>query len=607
MKPKIQLAIYEFHASSAAISIDGKIVFACHEDRIVQRKNEIGFPVLSIKKCLEFTKIKPSEIDEVGIINDKNSFKNYDSIVNYIFKRQSRYKIKDWIDENEKYWYPKIYKNKKLKSYFYPMGGKKKIAKDHHIDVSFYNEKKSLNYNIKKLFDKKKELIRKLGINKAEISFIPHYKCHHYHAFYSSPIRNFKNSIIIHAEGDGGKYNQAVSIPTDKGLKFLHGTNSFNLGRLYQWTTLNLKMLPYHDEYKLMGLAPYANRSEANKLFKTLDNFFKLNKKNCTLVFKKKPNDMFYFFKKIFKHYRFDAIAGAVQLILEKNLLELSSFLLKKYKNRNLIFYGGGVAMNVKANLLISNLKGVKNFFVPVSPADESNVIGALYLMIEKDYLKEKKPLQKIQPLETPYLGMNYSFLSKKYLINKFSNYQVTNLNLKKISKNIFMGEIVARFSGRAEFGQRALGNRSILASPIFDGISTRLNNNIKSRDFWMPFAMTVLDTAEKEYFEKNTFVNSKYMTSCFELKKKYYDFFKCGVHPYDNTVRAQILNQKDNKDYYNLIAEFKKISSVGALVNTSFNIHKFPIVETIDDVLHVFKNTNLDKIIIDNFEISKN
>jgi len=263
--------------------------------------------------------------------------------------------------------------------------------------------------------------------------------------------------------------------------------------------------------------------------------------------------------------------------------------------------------MNVKANLLISNLKGVKNFFVPVSPADESNVIGALYLMIEKDYLKEKKPLQKIQPLETPYLGMNYSFLSKKYLINKFSNYQVTNLNLKKISKNIFMGEIVARFSGRAEFGQRALGNRSILASPIFDGISTRLNNNIKSRDFWMPFAMTVLDTAEKEYFEKNTFVNSKYVISCFALKKKYHDFFKCGVHPYDNTVRAQILNQKDNKDYYNLIAEFKKISGVGALVNTSLNIHKFPIVETIDDVLHVFKNTNLDKIIIDNFEISKN
>ena len=121
-----------------------------------------------------------------------------------------------------------------------------------------------------------------------------------------------------------------------------------------------------------------------------------------------------------------------------------------------------------------------------------------------------------------------------------------------------------------------------------------------------MPFAMTVLDTFKKEYFKKNTFNNSKYMTSCFELKEKYYDTFKCGVHIYDNTVRAQILKYRDNKDYFNLINEFKKISGVGALVNTSFNIHKFPIVETIDDVFYVFKNTNIDKLIIDNFQISK-
>ena len=220
--------------------------------------------------------------------------------------------------------------------------------------------------------------------------------------------------------------------------------------------------------------------------------------------------------------------------------------------------------------------------------------------------LLTKKSLKKIQPLSTPYLGIHHNFISKKFLIKKFRKFHVVDLNLKKIKKNIFNGEIVGRFSGRAEFGQRALGNRSILASPIYDGISNRLNHNIKSRDFWMPFAMTVLDTFKKEYFKKNTFNNSKYMTSCFELKEKYYDTFKCGVHIYDNTVRAQILKYRDNKDYFNLINEFKKISGVGALVNTSFNIHKFPIVETIDDVFYVFKNTNIDKLIIDNFQISK-
>ena len=126
-----------------------------------------------------------------------------------------------------------------------------------------------------------------MELPKAKIYFVPHYKCHHYHAFYSLKKEILK-ALIIHAEGDGGKYNQAISIPTKKGLKFIHGSNKFNLGRLYQWTTLYLNMKPYHDEYKVMGLSAYGDKLKSKELTKTLSKYFKLNKSKLVLDFKKK-------------------------------------------------------------------------------------------------------------------------------------------------------------------------------------------------------------------------------------------------------------------------------------------------------------------------------
>ncbi|MDC3188078.1 carbamoyltransferase, partial [Candidatus Pelagibacter sp.] len=159
----------------------------------------------------------------------------------------------------------------------------------------------------------------------------------------------------------------------------------------------------------------------------------------------------------------------------------------------------------------------------------------------------------------------------------------------------------------RAEFGQRALGNRSILASINYPGIVEKINKKIKSRDFWMPFALSIIDSELEKYFYNNKSLDPFYMTTCYKLKKHIeLKQFQNVVHPADRTGRPQVVSKQNNLEYYDLLDEMRKLSGIGAILNTSFNIHKKTIVETIDDAIEVLKSTNLDAIIINDHFISK-
>ena len=164
-------------------------------------------------------------------------------------------------------------------------------------------------------------------------------------------------------------------------------------------------MLPYHDEYKVMGLAPYAYADTNHDLYKSFKKYFFLNKKTGLIDTKKDLKDLYFSFKDLINNTRFDKVAAILQKFLEDLLIKFFRQLEAKYKP-DTIFYGGGVAMNVKANLYISaNLKKAKNFFVPLSPADETNVFGGNYYLIEKHFLKKKIPLKYII-LKNIYLGI---------------------------------------------------------------------------------------------------------------------------------------------------------------------------------------------------------
>ena len=600
----IVLGIYEVHNASACLMIDGNIVAASHEERFSKIKNDVGMPIKAAKFCLNFANIKPEEVDEVAISN--KSF-NKNGIANVLLKRPAIYKIEDWNFENNFYWKKKLFEKSKVDDhYFYIMSGEQKVKKlSHYYDTSKINFKdsdKKIEHDFNVL--RKKVIEDYLGIDKKKVKFVEHYLCHHYHAYYSSPYRG-NDVVVAHLEGDGGRYNNAVSIPTKKGLKILSGSKTADIGRLYQWMTLLLGMRPYHDEYKVMGLAPYATKSEIQKSLKHFNNIFKITNNLLNITYKKRPRDLYYTFKEKLEGHRFDGIAGALQETLNSISIQWMKGI-KKRTGRNVLCYGGGVAMNVKTNGIISNLKEFKNIFVPLSPSDESNAIGACYYATEKRFIKDNKNILGIKPLSSPYLGPDINVTGlDKYLpeIKKYrGNFKIyNNISNKFLSKEIYDGKIIGRAVGRAEFGQRALGNRSIIANPNFPEITEKINNSIKYRDFWMPFCPTVLDKFQSKVILNKKNLSCKYMTNSFSLNDKYKLLARGASHPGDNTVRPQILKEKDNKSYYQLINSFNKISKIPLVINTSLNMHREPMATDLSDVISILKRSQLDGMVINN------
>ena len=444
---EIILGIYEVHNASAAIIIDGEVIAAAHEERFTGLKNDVGFPINAALFCMKFANVDPHQITSVAMSNE--SF-NKNGVANIILKRPALYSISDWIKENEIYWKETLLENSKKETYFFDMGGWDRVNSD------FYN-KKNIDFDIdqekfsKKFNDLRKDIIKNtLGISTQNIFFVPHFICHHYHAYYSSQLRS-DNVLVAHIEGDGGLYNSAVSIPSKKGLILQKGTNKADIGRLYQWMTLLMGMKPYHHEYKLMGLAPYATEIEVQKSLKIFEEIFFVDPNDILIKYNKKPHDLYFYFKKKLEGHRFDGIAGALQRTLEFLLVKWFDLLSNRY-NKSIICYGGGVAMNVKANGVALEESKIKNLFVPLSPSDESNAIGAAYYAFEKKLVANREnPNQKLLPLPSAYLGKNIENGDIKKALSSYKvnseDFIISNGSKSKTRfiEKIISGSVVAR------------------------------------------------------------------------------------------------------------------------------------------------------------------
>jgi carbamoyltransferase len=166
-------------------------------------------------------------------------------------------------------------------------------------------------------------------------------------------------------------------------------------------------------------------------------------------------------------------------------------------------------------------------------------------------------------------------------------------------------GHVIARCKGRSEFGARALGNRSILADPTKTHVIREINDMIKSRDFWMPFAPSMLPEAAKEYLVNKKNIESPYMIMAFDTTEKRGDLL-AALHPYDNTARPQVVTKQMNPDYHRLIDEFRKITGRGVVLNTSFNLHGYPIVDSPEDALDVLARSGLKCLALGNYMVRK-
>lgn len=597
------LGINDSHDASACLIKNGQLLAVMPEERIVRSKNVASLPIHAIKQICKSSKIKFSDIDCVALATKKSHHLNFWNV-------NQDFSSKDWLKFNEDYYYKLIYKKKKLKIRSLFPKYKPSVKMGYQLSkIPFKTSDECTSNDHKNLLNLRINTISEyLGINKKKILLFDHHECHALYGYYSNNIDlNSKKTVIVTSDAGGdGTYETVSTI--EKGKYRLVSKGRGNLiGVIYATITILLGMNPVRHPYKVMGLAPYA--SELQK--KISRNIFLNSLKVKKLNFKKdkKMKDYFVYFKDKLIGQRFDGIAGGLQDFVEIRLVEWFKEIYKKTKSNHYIF-SGGVANNVKANKVLIDQSFVKSLYVPPGPGDESISIGACYAALAKKFGYSN--LRKyIKPIKNAYLcskiekGDLKKFDNNKFVKKNFK--KIRDENLKKTAKVLSRGNIVFFCQGNMEFGQRALGHRSILSDPSKLEQVKKLNDTIKRRDFWMPFTPSILDEDYNKYVNNPKNIQSDFMTICFESKAIAKKHFCAAIHPYDFTIRPQRVSKQNCLKYYKLIKEFKKLTGIGGLLNTSLNVHDKPIINQPTDIIKEIltgkkKIKNINYIFIEDF-----
>ncbi|MFC1851423.1 carbamoyltransferase C-terminal domain-containing protein [candidate division CSSED10-310 bacterium] len=589
---RVILAIQEAHDSTAALMVNGEIVAAAQEERFSGLKCDYGYPEKSIKHCLQQAGIKASHIDDVVLCSQK-----WNPVLTKI-KRNANFSVKDWVTEQNDYWKPKFYEDREV-CYYDLYKDRADFVYDQtypidHLLKGFWDDEE-----MRQLVQIRKDIVaQKLGLPVSRISIVTHEDCHTFYSYFGSPMRG--NVLALTTEGTGDYSNGTVSTFSETGRQEIAVDTENHLGHIYQYITLLLGMKPSHHEYKIMGLAPYANRKELERSLKVFETILKVE--GLHIKFNEKPRDLYFHFLYSMQGHRFDGIAGALQQFLENLLTEWVQNCVSETGLKRIVF-SGGVAQNIKACKKISELELVEDFFVCPAAGDPSLPIGACYYTMFNYVTKNNLDLGIIKPLDNIYLGPEYtkeeidSVLREKGIYSKFK--VSDDFDPRDIAKLLAAGKIIARCSGRMEFGLRALGNRSILANPSDHHIVRKINDAIKFRDFWMPFTPTILSERESDYIVNPKSLKSPFMTMAFESTALAQKELIAALHPADLTVRPQILLENRNPGYYSILKEFEKLTGIGGVLNTSFNLHGMPIVLGPEEAIFTFESSQLDGVLI--------
>ncbi len=592
------LCIQDGHNASASLMINGEIILALQEERFNEIKNYTGYPYESVQYCLNFLKKEKLNLDLAGIAS---TFKNPYGDKIKMFNNFKPSDFKNWWKTkiNFNYFVTKIgqkanfVKNKKRDKstikYLKEIRNKYK-NKFEHYDYKFLNDNIINKPHLEiELF--KNERLRKfsshIGLSKDKIEFIDHHTCHAFYGYYSSNL-NGKDCIISTIDGGGDGYKQTTWSVKNKKLKLLSRNNSCPLGKYWKIICVLLSLKPMEHEYKIMGLAPYAKKKYTDEVVREFKGLCEIKKYD--ILEKKLSNkslSLYEFLEKKLSNYRFDAISGGIQKFTEDLVVKYITKILKKTKHKNFVG-SGGLYMNVKMNKMISEIDILKNIFISGSAGDESLSIGACYFLN-----KGRKSL----PLKNLYLGFKEEKIDIKKISMKFRLKEIKNFD--PIIKELESGKIIGMYNGRTEFGARSLGNRSILARPDLKDTVKNINEAVKNRDFWMPFAISILKKHHKKFISNKKSLESPHMTLGFDTVKKNLKYIVSGTHPYDGTVRPQILEKNFNINYYKLIEKFYKKTKIPALLNTSLNLHGKPMVNNIKQALYTLSNSKLDCLII--------
>ena len=560
------LGIWDGHDSGAAIIKENEILVAINEERLTRRKLEIKFPYKSIQACLDYLKIKHSDVSEIAISTSDPA------------KTLAR------IAPSTKDEYYLIRRRKK--------------------DLTFLNfQKKKFKYKLTELkpnwistsISKKiiqKEL-NKIGFNNYRLSIVDHHISHVAAAAFCS---GFDESIVITLDGLGDGVSGTVNIFKDKKLtniSTISAKDSF--GIFFEHITNLMNMRELEDEGKVMALADYAYPI-SDKENPMLD-FFTVE----GLKIKAKYNSlkMYKELKKILWKYPSEQFANMAQKTLEHYIIILIKNIIEETGIHN-IALSGGVASNVKVNMKIRNLPECEECFVFPHMGDGGLAMGAA---MYRNYQLNKVANYKFDSIA---FGLEYSNEEiEKELKQANLNYK-TPLNLEKETADLIaQGNIVLWFQDRMEYGPRALGSRSILALPNKPNIKDELNLKLKKRVWYQPFCPSLLEEDAQVLLEDFNGKPNYFMTMAYEVREEFRQELIAVIN-IDGSCRPQILDKNNNSKYAKLLNEIKILTGKGVILNTSFNIHGEPLVCSPKDAIKTFISTGIKYLIIGDFIVTQ-
>jgi len=571
------LGLNAFHAdSSAAIFKDGVMISATEEERFTRIKHWAGFPVQAIRFCLREAGISLSEVDYITIGRDPKA--KFINKLNYLRKNPSLV-----------------------------FGAFKRLRNSQEV-ASLEN----LFLEIDPGAD--------LKMLRMKLKNIEHHRSHLASAFYASP---FDEAAVLSIDGSGDFTTTMIGIGRGTKIEVLDSVDfPVSIGLFYTAFTQYLGFPHYGDEYKVMGLAPYGEPKYVDKvkeiikflpngLYSWDDRYFVAPTK---AGFEYKDNipsvgnlysDFFVekFGKPRQKHeelsqYHKD-LASSVQRVTEEIIFYLLGELKKRTGLKN-VCIAGGVAQNSVANGKIAEATGFEGVYIPSAGHDAGISMGSALYYYHHELGEKRNPA-----IYSAYTGIRFSNEEIEEIL-KARNIEYRRLSDEElydvVTEKLIEPGVVGWYNGRAEFGPRALGARSIIADPRNPKAKDLLNSKIKRRESFRPFAPSILKEYTGEFFTKSDEV--PFMEKVFPIRPEKHQVIPAVTHV-DGTGRLQTVDKTVSPRYYALIEAFRKKTGIPILLNTSFNENE-PIVNTPQEALDCFLRTQMDMLVLENCVIER-
>ncbi|HNV86480.1 MAG TPA: carbamoyltransferase C-terminal domain-containing protein [Candidatus Omnitrophota bacterium] len=558
-----------FHDPAACILVDGKLVAAVEEERLIREKHATGkCPVRAVHFCLKQAGLKPSDIQEVAFP-----------------------------------WDPAVYDKYKW-SYFF-RNWRSRPSQAYKAIVKCAGRKRSD-------YETPRQVLREAGfdLGKIRIHHIQHHIAHGASAFYFS---GFPEAAVLSIDG-AGEFPATMLGVTEKGririLKEICFPDS--LGFFYSTLTEYLGFERMDGEYKLMGMAPYGDPARFNfeDIIRYKGGSYRVNDDYIWVPRVSRYRKGVWFSKKMVKRFgpprTGDGLSEPyihIAAVTQQKLEEISIRLLEDYLADALkrcggrLCFSGGCALNVKLNQRLIAHPLVKELWVQPASSDAGGCLGAAAVVAHEAG-------DRIEPMRHVYYGPEYSDSEIARVFQATPHRLVKEASItERVSELLAKGEIVAWFQGRMEWGPRALGNRSILSNPTVRGMADRINEIIKFRERWRPFCPSLL--YEKAFEVLDTTHDSPFMTFSFQVRKEWKDRIPEVVHV-DGSVRPQFVKQEQNPRYYELLQRFYKKTGVPILMNTSLNRRGEPMVCAPEDALKMFEGSALKYLAIGDYLVTK-